>query len=133
MPSSNDVRGPFLLTVAGSLPSSHRQITQPRSDYPEAGPLVAKIVKRVNAYIHAIDSTMLAAQIGYRLASEAMTLCDLMGEDDFIDEGRDNLDTMKALADEGYENAEKTNVAFREIRQELYKVLLVLSPFCIMG
>lgn len=95
-------------------------------------PIVTRIVKKILAYLQAIDSSILAVEIAHRLGSDAVALCNLAIEQDDQDtsltlistesERRRRLDRIQKPAAEAHEKALKAKKAFREVEQDLYKV-----------
>lgn len=98
----------------------------------EVTQIVTKIIKKVSAYIQAIDSSILALQIVHQLSSDAVALCNLaVGQDDqdlsftlisTESERRRRLDGLLMQAENAYEKALKAQETFREVEQDLYKV-----------
>ncbi|KAF8153381.1 hypothetical protein B0H34DRAFT_103418 [Crassisporium funariophilum] len=122
------------------------------SDPTKPLPLLAKIVGKVNAYIRLIDASMLSAQIAWKVAGDAMVLCDPelrsvygresekegpgTGEDGEWDPASVTWESLADLAQKGAEQAAKVEDGFVGVRQEVYKIaastkdnmLVVLVP-----
>jgi hypothetical protein len=89
-------------------------------------------VKKVSAYLQAIDTSVLAVQIAHRLSSDAVALCNLAVEQDDQDssftlistesERRRRLDGLLKPAEDAHEKALKVKETFQEAQQDLYKV-----------
>ncbi|TFK31916.1 hypothetical protein BDQ12DRAFT_701391 [Crucibulum laeve] len=97
----------------------------------DAGPIINKIITKINAYIRAIDGSMLAMQLAYRLAEESMVLCDpgvaewevSSGPSSTVPrEGEEAKEALRALAEKGWEEAKKTSEVFAEVSQDIYKI-----------
>jgi hypothetical protein len=106
----------------------------------EDKPVVTRIVKKISAYLQAIDSSILAVEIIHRLSNDAVALCNLAMEQDDQDsslalistesERRRRLDRLLKPAEEAHEKALKVKKAFREVEQDLYKVRTFLCHSC---
>ncbi|PPR05505.1 hypothetical protein CVT26_009009 [Gymnopilus dilepis] len=82
-------------------------------------PLLAKISRTIHHLIALVDASMLAAQRGYQLASDAMILCDPEEADWEADV---SVDGLRGTSREGYEKAKSVMEGFRDVRQEVYKI-----------
>ena len=85
----------------------------------EPNPLLTKILTKIITFIHLIDSSMLAAQIGYQLTTDAMILCDPEEKDWESDV---SLGSMRELSGKGQEISKSVAEGFRDIEQQIYKV-----------
>ena len=85
----------------------------------EPNHLLTKILAKIITFIHLIDSSMLAAQMGYQLATDAMILCDPEEEGW---ESNVSLESMRELSVKGQETAKSVIDSFRDIKQQIYKV-----------
>lgn len=93
----------------------------------EPNHLLAKILPKIITFIHLIDSSMLAAQMGYQLATDAMILCDPEEEGW---ESSVSLESMRELSVKGQETARSVTDGFRDVKQQIYKVRNRLRYFC---
>ncbi|PPQ81372.1 hypothetical protein CVT25_015893 [Psilocybe cyanescens] len=91
-------------------------------------PVLTKISTKIHALIRLIDASMLAAQLGYRLATDAMLLCEstLIVIDSELGEWDAgvsvDIDMLRETCRSGCENAGKVADGFRDVRQEAYKI-----------
>lgn len=118
-----------LKTFERLAPFSQLQTSTPSIEVTQ---IVTKIIKKVSAYIQAIDSSILALQIVHQLSSDAVALCNLaVGQDDqdlsftlisTESERRRRLDGLLMQAENAYEKALKAQETFREVEQDLYKI-----------
>jgi len=69
--------------------------------------------------IKLIDSSMLNAQLGYHIATDAMIMCDREEADWETDI---SLDYLRELSARGEKSSREVADGFREISQEVYKV-----------
>ncbi|KAF8877453.1 hypothetical protein CPB84DRAFT_1794926, partial [Gymnopilus junonius] len=62
---------------------------------------------------------MLAAQMGYQLASDAMIMCD---PEETEWEADVSVDSLRGISKDGHETANSVMEGFREVKQEVYKI-----------
>ncbi|KIM36254.1 hypothetical protein M413DRAFT_427686, partial [Hebeloma cylindrosporum] len=85
----------------------------------EPNHLLTKILTKIISFIHLIDSNMLAAQMGYQLATDAMILLDPEEEGWESDV---SLESMRELSVKGQETAQSVADGFRDVKQQIYKI-----------
>lgn len=94
-------------------------------------PLVHKTNGKILQLIQAIDTSMLVAQIGYRLSSDAASVCDPFtpstmmiatsnGSKSFS--GLSLPEMLQTMAAHGHGHCLKTLETFRDVQQRLYKI-----------
>ncbi|KAF9447252.1 hypothetical protein P691DRAFT_760934 [Macrolepiota fuliginosa MF-IS2] len=94
-------------------------------------PLVPKTNSKILGFIQAVDTSMLVAQIGYRLASDAASLCDPFAPPSVPTHGNKHnsaLSTpemLQTMAAHGHGHCLKTSDAFSNIQQEIFKIAAV--------
>ncbi|KAG6816058.1 hypothetical protein H0H87_008890 [Tephrocybe sp. NHM501043] len=94
----------------------------------EARPAVIKITNKIKSYIEAIDTTIQVVHIAYKMSklaavlwntptpsSEKYALKDRM-------EWQKHLEDIVVLADEAYQQAQKSNSVFRQVEQDFYRI-----------
>lgn len=84
----------------------------------EPNHLLNKILTKIITFIHMINASALAAQIGYQLATDIMILS-------VTEEGLQshaNLENMRELSGNGQGIATFVMNGFRDIKQQIYKV-----------
>jgi hypothetical protein len=81
---------------------------------------------KITTLIHLIDSSMLAAQIGYQLTTDAMIFCDPEEKDWESDV---SLESLRELSGKGQQTAKSVAEGFRDIEQQIYKVPISNSLF----
>ncbi|KAH9474526.1 hypothetical protein JR316_0012987 [Psilocybe cubensis] len=91
-------------------------------------PILTKISAKIHALIRLIDASMLAAQLGYQLATDAISLCEstLIVVDSELGEWDAgvsiDIEVLRETCRSGCENAVKVMEGFRDVRQEAYKI-----------
>ncbi|KAF8641635.1 hypothetical protein AX16_009861 [Volvariella volvacea WC 439] len=95
----------------------------------ESEPIVSKILERITVYIQAVESSILAALMGYRLSTDAMLLCNLVREETptsaqepFDALTQELYQSLITLAEDGHSHAEKAKTAFLNVEQDLFKI-----------
>ncbi|KAF5350643.1 hypothetical protein D9756_008481 [Leucocoprinus leucothites] len=94
-------------------------------------PLVPKTNSKILRLIQAVDTSMLVAQIGYRLSSDAATICDPFAPPPHASSS--SLGNMKhgagstpemlqTMAAHGHGHCLKAAEAFRDVQQEIYRI-----------
>ncbi|KAF9531254.1 hypothetical protein CPB83DRAFT_849642 [Crepidotus variabilis] len=99
----------------------------------EDSPLLAKTLAKIHGLVKLVDTSMVAAHLGYRLATSAMILCDSEEQEWEADVSLENL---KELVAQGVSMSNEVVVGFRDVQQEIYKIaastkdsnLLVVVP-----
>jgi hypothetical protein len=87
----------------------------------QAGVPVKEIVTRSLEYVGAINLSIAAAQAGFTVAEEVISLADIISTST-VPERLAYLKGMWELVKEARTNAENTHQTFRNIRQEVYSV-----------
>ena len=87
----------------------------------EPSALLNKILAKINNLIRKIDNSMLVAQMGYQLATNAMIVCDAESMDWEL-EGDATRAGLAEQAKAANQMAQGVVETFRDIRQEVYKV-----------
>ncbi|KXN82907.1 hypothetical protein AN958_02045 [Leucoagaricus sp. SymC.cos] len=91
-------------------------------------PLAPKTNSKILRLIQAVDTSMLVAQIGYRLASDAASLCDPFAPSNQTAPGAkyfaglSSPEMLQTMAAHGHGHCLKTTEAFRDVQQEIYKI-----------
>ncbi|RDB22375.1 hypothetical protein Hypma_010488 [Hypsizygus marmoreus] len=97
---------------------------------PDAGPTVDKIVSKIKSYLEAIDSSIAAIQVIYRMSKEAATLFPVdhhekadqpllaIAESD----RRLRLESLTRLATDAHGKAQKADAVFRQVEQNFYRI-----------
>jgi hypothetical protein len=99
-------------------PNSHFFL---EASYSSDLPFAKDIFAQARAYVNAIDFSVVAAQLGFTIAAEAISLEDLI-PDSTPDELRHYLEGMLDFAKDGYDNANKTLETFRNVRRDVHAV-----------
>ena len=105
-------------------------------------PLVHKTNGKILQLIQAVDTSMLVAQIGYRLSSDAASVCDPFtpstmmiatsnGSKSFS--GLSLSEMLQTMAAHGHGHCLKTLETFRDVQQRLYKVRSVGGGVVVVG
>ena len=81
---------------------------------------------QARAYVNAIDFSVVAAQNGFTVAEEAISLRDLIPIST-PDELRHYLERMLNLAKKDHDNANKTLQRFRDVRYNVFTVCRLFS------
>ncbi|KAF5328366.1 hypothetical protein D9619_013245 [Psilocybe cf. subviscida] len=89
-----------------------------RSSPSDPSALLNKIVTKINNLIRKIDNSMLVAQMGYQLATNAMIVCDAESMDWEL-EGDATREGLAEQAKTANQMAQGVVEAFRDIRQEI--------------
>lgn len=95
------------------------------SEAPPSGAalITSKITSKILAYIQLLDSSMLAGQIAFHLASEGLVLSTSHQEqDEWEVDSEGTIERMQAKAEQGLEEAQKVERVMRDVRQEFYKI-----------
>ncbi|PFH48258.1 hypothetical protein AMATHDRAFT_5972 [Amanita thiersii Skay4041] len=112
-------------TLDRLAPFCHLKASEGTQD-PEILALVDRIVEKVKAYISGIDLSMLATQMAFRLADEALKLSEgKIPEHEWklVPRRADNgLSRLASLAEQGDGYAQKMMSPFTDVRQDLYKI-----------
>ncbi|KDR66473.1 hypothetical protein GALMADRAFT_259268 [Galerina marginata CBS 339.88] len=82
-------------------------------------PLLTKISEKILGLIHLIDSSMLTAQLGYQLATDAMILCDPEETDWDADV---SVESLRSISVKGCEMSKAVMEGFRDVNQAVYKI-----------
>ncbi|KAJ3516180.1 hypothetical protein NLJ89_g1286 [Agrocybe chaxingu] len=82
-------------------------------------PLLSKIVAKMANLIRLIDASIIASQLGYQLATDAMIMCD-PDEGDW--EADVSLSVLREVSKKGRDKTKEVADGFREIKQEVYKI-----------
>ncbi|KAF8179845.1 hypothetical protein BJ912DRAFT_981974 [Pholiota molesta] len=85
----------------------------------DPNPLITRILNKILNLIRLIDSSMLVAQLGYQLATNAMMLYDTEEADWEADV---TIDTLRDIAGKAHTTSQSVMEGFREIKQEVYKI-----------
>ncbi|EKM78186.1 hypothetical protein AGABI1DRAFT_129315 [Agaricus bisporus var. burnettii JB137-S8] len=87
-------------------------------------PLAQKINGKILGLLHAVDTTMLIAQIGYKMSNDAATLCDpfapVIGST--CPSGISTPETLQTMAAHGHGHCQRANECLRSIQQEIFKI-----------
>jgi hypothetical protein len=102
-------------------------------------PLVPKINSKVLRLIQAVDTSMLVAQIGYRLSSDAASVCDPFASSSQTEPGIKTFaglstpEMIQTMAAHGHGHCLKASETFRDVQQEIFKVrvLTLFVRFCV--
>jgi hypothetical protein len=116
-----------LLFKLGFLSTHRLRSTRSSSDSEAppsaAAPIVAKITSKILAYIQLLDSSMLAGQIAFHLASEGLVFSmSHQEQNEWEVDYEGTIERMQAKAEQGLEEARKVERVMRDVRQEFYKV-----------
>jgi len=88
-----------------------------------AAAITSKITSKILAYIEILDSSMLAAQYAFHLASEGLVLSTShQDQQEWEVDYEGTIERMQAKAEQGLEEARKVESVMRDVRQEFYKV-----------
>jgi hypothetical protein len=80
--------------------------------------LLNKILTKLATFIYGIETSLLEAQIGYQLATDAI----LFGTEEEGLQSHANLESMRELSGKGQEISRSVMDNFRDIKQQIYKV-----------
>ncbi|EDR04341.1 uncharacterized protein LACBIDRAFT_330573 [Laccaria bicolor S238N-H82] len=100
------------------LPSSSSDSEAPAA----AAAITSKISSKILAYIEILDSSMLAAQIAFHLASEGLVLSTSPQDQEWEVDSEGTIERMRAKAERGLEEARKVERVTRDVPQEFYKI-----------
>ena len=113
----------LIFRSAHRLPSSTRSSSDSEAPPSGAAMITAKITSKILAYIQLLDSSMLAGQIAFHLASEGLVLSTSHQEqNEWEIDSEGTIERMQAKAEQGLEEAQKVERVMRDVRQEFYKV-----------
>jgi len=105
------------------LPSTRSSSDSEAPPSSTAALITAKITSKILAYIQLLDSSMLAGQIGFHLASEGLVLSTSHQEqNEWEVDSEGTIKRMQAKAEQGLEEAQNVERVMRDVRQEFYKV-----------
>ncbi|KAF9558971.1 hypothetical protein CPC08DRAFT_709211 [Agrocybe pediades] len=90
-----------------------------RSSTNEPNQVLTKVSSKISNFIRLIDVSILSAQCGYQLASDAMVVCDPEETEWDTDV---NIESLKAVCNNGETLAKEAADGFRDIKQEIYKI-----------
>jgi len=101
-----------------------------RNDVPQA-PLVHKTNNKILQLIQAVDTSMLVSQLGYRLSSDAASMCDPFTPPTITtttSNGSQNSsglsvpEVLQTMAAHGHGHCLKALETFRDVQQRIYRV-----------
>ncbi|KAF8965767.1 hypothetical protein BDZ97DRAFT_1810888 [Flammula alnicola] len=85
----------------------------------DPNPVLTKILNKIISLVQLIDSSMLVAQLGYQLTTDAMILCDT---EDADWEANVTVDGLRDHSAKAQEISQRVMEGFRDIKQEVYKI-----------
>jgi hypothetical protein len=93
-------------------------------------PLAQKINGKILGLLHAVDTTMLIAQIGYKLSNDAANLCDPFAplNGNTHPPGLSTPEALQTMAAHGHGHCQRTNESLRGVQQQIFKVYTCFSP-----
>ncbi|KAF9466657.1 hypothetical protein BDZ94DRAFT_1250422 [Collybia nuda] len=94
----------------------------------ETAPIVTKIVNKLQTYIQAIESSILAVGVAHKISIDVVALCQLVEvetseeyERSSVERGK-HLSGLLILANDAYEKANQASSVFRQAEQDLFKI-----------
>ena len=104
---------PFLSSSPASLLTRILSSSEPNH-------LLNEILAKIITFVDTIDASVLVAQMGYQLSTDAMILCS--GTEEELREFHTRLESMRDISGNGQEISRFIRDGFRDIKQQIYEV-----------